>query len=161
MSSFIILVSFILDIILSNLLPYMRENLSFFTPLIVPITIYLIYPYYKDNIKKYLILITIIGVIYDLLMTNLLFFDAILFFIIGIITIYMNKNIRKTHISNIISIILIIIIYELLEAVFFIILNTIRINLYELIYYITHSLLLNIIYGVIIYSIEKNTYELI
>ena len=43
MSSIIVVISFILDIITSNIFPYMRENLSFLTPLFVPVSIYLIY----------------------------------------------------------------------------------------------------------------------
>ena len=60
MSSIIVVISFILDIITSNIFPYMRENLSLLTPLFVPVSIYLIYPYYKSN-NKYLNLTIIIN----------------------------------------------------------------------------------------------------
>ena len=87
MSIIIVIISLFLDGILSNYLPYLVNNLSLFTPLFTLVSIFIIYPFFKKKEKKYLISVFIIGIIYDLFYTNLLFFNAVLFFIIGLITI--------------------------------------------------------------------------
>ena len=163
MSSIIIISSFIIDLILCLLLPYMRNSLSLFTPLIVPVTIYLIYPFYKKKEKKYIVTTIILGLIYDLRFTNLLFFNAILFLSISLITIYINKNFRVNLLSNTLFTILVIIIYEVTEGLLFYIYGVTTINIREVIYYITHSLITNVIYTTIIYFFIKSdkNYKLI
>ena len=123
----IIISSFILDIILSNVLPFMKGDLSIFTSLFVPITIYLIYPFYKNQELRYYIESFIIGIIYDLIFTNLLFFDGVIF--------------------------LIIILYEFLVASIFLIFNLVPISFYDFIYKISHTLLINVVYGFLLYEI--------
>ena len=123
----IIISSFILDIILSNVLPFMKGDLSIFTSLFVPITIYLIYPFYKNQELKYYIESFIIGIIYDLIFTNLLFFDGVIF--------------------------LIIILYEFLVASIFLIFNLVPICFYDFVYKISHTLLINVVYGFLLYEI--------
>ena len=155
MSKLIIIISFILDIILSNLLPYWKNSLSLFTPLFVPLTIYLIYPYYKTN-KKYLREVFITGLLYDLFMTNLLFFNSFIFLILGIITISIYKKFKIDFKSNIIFSIIIIIIYEITEVIIFNISKMTIISLKELIYYIIHSILINLVYAEIVSIIYFN-----
>ena len=123
----IIISSFILDIILSNVLPFMKGDLSIFTSLFVPITIYLIYPFYKNQELRYYIESFIIGIIYDLIFTNLLFFDGVIF--------------------------LIIILYEFLVVSIFLIFNLVPISFYDFIYKILHTLLINVVYGFLLYEI--------
>ena len=154
MSKLIIIISFILDIILSNLLPYWKNSLSLFTTLFVPLTIYLIYPYYKTN-KKYLREVFITGLLYDLFMTNLLFFNSFIFLILGIITISIYKKFKIDFKSNIIFSIIIIIIYEITEVIIFNISKMTIISLKELIYYIIHSILINLVYAEIVFNMKK------
>ena len=97
----IIISSFILDIILSNVLPFMKGDLSIFTSLFVPITIYLIYPFYKNQELKYYIESFIIGIIYDLIFTNLLFFDGVIFLIISLVSVKIYKNFIVDKYKNI------------------------------------------------------------
>ena len=78
-SIIIIIISLLLDGILSNYLPYLVNDLSLFTSLFTLVSIFIIYPFFKKKEKKYLITIFIIGIIYDLFYTNLLFFNGVLF----------------------------------------------------------------------------------
>lgn len=158
MSSIIVVISFILDIITSNIFPYMRENLSLLTPLFVPVSIYLIYPYYKSN-NKYLNLTIIIGFIYDIFMTNYLPLNSFLFFIIGLETIYINKLFKLNFITLLVFTILIIISYELIEGILLYLTGIIEIDIKEIIYYITNSLLINVIYSLIISNINIKKYR--
>lgn len=143
----IITLSLILDGILSNIFPYTVNNLSLFTPLLTLISIYLIYPFYKKKENKYILTIFLTGIIYDLLYTNLIFYNAIIFTIIGIISKYIYKHYEINYLNIIIQIILIVTIYELLNALIIIIFNLVPMSISRLFYKITHSLLLNIIYS--------------
>lgn len=143
----IITLSLILDGILSNIFPYTVNNLSLFTPLLTLISIYLIYPFYKKKENKYILTIFLTGIIYDLLYTNLIFYNAITFTIIGIISKYIYKHYEINYLNIIIQIILIVTIYELLNALIIILFNLVPMSISRLFYKITHSLLLNIIYS--------------
>lgn len=143
----IITLSLILDGILSNIFPYTVNNLSLFTHLLTLISIYLIYPFYKKKENKYILTIFLTGIIYDLLYTNLIFYNAIIFTIIGIISKYIYKHYEINYLNIIIQIILIVTIYELLNALIIILFNLVPMSISRLFYKITHSLLLNIIYS--------------
>jgi len=149
----IIISSFILDIILSNVLPFMKGDLSIFTSLFVPITIYLIYPFYKNQKLKYYIESFIIGIIYDLIFTNLLFFDGVIFLIISLVSVKIYKNFMVDKYKNIMYVFLIIILYEFLVASIFLIFNLVPICFYDFVYKISHTLLINVVYGFLLYEI--------
>lgn len=158
----IITLSLILDGILSNIFPYTINNLSLFTPLLTLISIYLIYPFYKKKEKKYMITLFLTGIIYDLLYTNLIFYNAITFTIIGIISKYIYKHYEINYLNIIIQIILIVTIYESLNALIIILFNLVPMSISRLFYKITHSLLLNIIYSellLLIINILPNKYK--
>lgn len=146
----IIITSIILDGLLTNYLPYLVNDLTLFTPMLTLVTIFIIYPFYRKKIKKYYLIVFIIGIIYDLLYTNLLFFNAILFLIIAYISRFIHKNYEVTYLRIIIYIPVLIIIYESLTALIILIFNLVPITFERLYYKITHSLLLNIIYVEII-----------
>ena len=152
MTSLIIVISFILDYFLSFYLPYERNNLSFFTPLFIPILIYSIYPLFKNK-NKYIIISFILGIIYDLLFTNLLFFNGILFLIISLITILIYKYFKNNIYLNVIYLLFIIVFYELISILIYILFGIITISFSDVIYRITHVIIINIIYGTILYMI--------
>lgn len=143
----ILVISILLDGILTLYLPYLPGNLSLFTPMLTIVSLILIYPFYRKKEKNYFITIFIVGLIYDLLYTNLLFYDAVVFLLLGLIIKKIYKDFDVTNIKISLYIILIIVIYELLFALFIIIFNLVPMTLSRLIYKITHSILLNIIYG--------------
>lgn len=158
----IITLSLILDGILSNIFPYTVNNLSLFTPLLTLISIYLIYPFYKKKENKYILTLFLTGIIYDLLYTNLIFYNAIIFTIIGIISKYIYKHYEINYLNIIIQIVLIVTIYELLNALIIILFNLVPMSISRLFYKITHSLLLNIIYSellLLIINILPNKYK--
>lgn len=155
LSVIIMLISLILDGILTNYLPYLVNDLSLFTPLLTVVTIFIIYPLYRKKETNYFVTVFILGIIYDLFYTNLLFFNAILFLAIAIISKIIYKNFEVTPIRLIIYTILIVSSYEILTALIILIFNLVPITLSKVIYKITHSLILNIVYIELIYSIIK------
>lgn len=151
----IVICSILLDGILTNFLPYSPSTLSLFTPLLTVVSFILIYPFYRKKVKKYYIISITIGLIYDLLYTNLLFINAILFLIIAYITKIIYKNIEVNYLNIILFVIVIISLYEALNGLIIVVFNLVPITIESLIYKITHSLLLNILTTEIIYIIIK------
>lgn len=149
----IIIISFLLDGVLTNFLPYLPNDLSIFTPLLTVTIIFLIYPFYYKKKKNYLITIFIVGLLYDLFYTNLLFFNAIIFLLIGYISSYIYKNFEISYGKIILYTIIIITIYECVTALIIVLFNLVPITPYKVLYKITHSLILNIIYAEGIYFI--------
>ena len=84
----IITISFFLDGILSNFLPYMEGDLSFFTPLITLVSIFLVEEFFDHEDKKYYITAFVFGFLYDLFYTDLLFLNGFLFLFIAYVSKY-------------------------------------------------------------------------
>ena len=151
----IVISSIFLDGILTNYLPYSPSTLSLFTPLLTVVSFILIYPFYRKKVKKYYIISITIGLIYDLLYTNLLFINAILFLIIAYITKIIYKNIEVNYLNIILFVIVIISLYEALNGLIIVVFNLVPITIEGIVYKITHSLLLNILTTEVIYIFIK------
>lgn len=152
-----LLISIILDGIITNFLPYLVNDLSYLTPLFTVVTIFLIYPFYQKKIKYYFITLFVTGIVYDLFYTNLLFFNGVIFIIIGLITYFIHKNFETSYFKLLIYLLIIIISYELLTAIILFIYNVVPITIDKVIYKIIHSIIINIIYGEIMFFILKIT----
>ena len=129
-----LLISIILDGILTNFLPYLVNDLSYLTPLFTVVTIFLIYPFYQKKIKYYFITLFVTGIIYDLFYTNLLFFNGVLFIIIGLISYFIHKNFETSCFKLLIYLLVIIISYELLTAIILFIYNVVPITIDKVVY---------------------------
>lgn len=155
LSIIIIAISLFVDGLLTLYLPYLPGNLSLFTPMTTIVSLLLIYPLYRKKEKTYFITIFIVGLIYDLLYTNLLFYDAIIFLLFGLIIKKIYKELDVNHFKVSLYIVFLIVLYEVLLAVFIRILNLVPITIPELIYKISHSLLFNMLYGELLFLIIK------
>ena len=147
----LIIISLLLDGLFTNILPFMVGDLSIFTPLFTLTLISILYPCYRKREKTYFITIFITGIIYDLLYTNLLFFNGLLFLSIGYLSKIIHKNYEINYLRLIIYIILIITVYETIYGLILVIFNLIPVDIVKLFYKIIHSLIINIIYGELIY----------
>ena len=153
LTSIILIVSILLDGVLTNFLPYLVNDLSIFTPLLTVVSIFIIYPLNRKKETKFFILIFIVGIIYDLLYTNLLFLNGLLFVLIALLSKVIYKNFEISYLKIIIYTILIIIVYESVYAGILFIYRVVPITFYKLIYKISHTLILNVIYTEILYLI--------
>ena len=151
----IMIISLLLDGLLSNYLPYLVNDLSLFTPLFTLISIFIIYPFYRKREKEYFIHIFILGIIYDLLYTNLLFFTGVIFVIVGLIIKFIIKNYELGYLKILLYMVIIIVLYESITVLFLGIYNVIPISFNKLIYKISHSLIINLIYGELLFIIIK------
>lgn len=147
------IISLVLDGILTNFLPYMVNNLTFFTPMFTIISVFLIFPLFCDDYKKYLIYIFILGVIYDLFYTNLFVYDGIIFLLFGLITISIYKNFEVTKFRLLLYIVLFICLYEFIFAFVILLFQLVPISFSKIFYKIGHSIIINLIYGEFVYLI--------
>ncbi len=153
MSIFIFsLLGIVFDFIFNLFLPYLSNSLSIFNTCFSIITIFLVYPLFKED-KNYIIYTVIYGIIYDLFFTNLFMYDAIIFGVLGFITIYINSNFEKNIFSNMLYILIELFIYFGIYVFFLFIFNVVPVSFYKFIYLFIHSIISNIIYGTIIYLI--------
>lgn len=153
MAILIIGISLLLDGILTNYLPFLPNDLSLFTPLLTITSLVLIYPFFRKQEKNYYITLFITGIIYDLFYTNLLFFHAVIFLLLGVIIKWIYKNYEITPIRIIIYISIIIICYEFLEGFILYIFQIVPVSIEKILYKIKHSLIINLVWGEIIYGI--------
>ena len=145
----------LLSLILDGILSVYIDTTSYLLPLLTLTTIYIIYPLYKNKQKTYNVIIIITGVMYDLLYTNLLFFHAIVFYLISKLIKYIYKNYNQNFFKTVLYLIIIISSYELLTSGIFFLLKVVNITTSKIVYKIIHSLLLNLIYASILYLILK------
>ena len=61
-----LVISFLLEGIMSNIFPSTLSNISYFTTIYIIISFAIIYPYF-DNDKKFFILIFIFGILFDII----------------------------------------------------------------------------------------------
>jgi len=155
MKYFILILSFLLDGILTNFLGFMPGNLTLFTPMLTITSLVLIYPYYEQNNKQYLITIFILGVLYDLFYTNLFLASGLIFLVLGFLIKVLYKQFSMNWFKVIIYTVLTILIYELSIVLFILLFNLVPMNIERVIYKLSHSLLLNIIYAEIFYLLLR------
>ncbi len=130
-------------------------NPSWFSCIYLLTSLIILLPYFSNS-KKYLKLLIIFGLLMDIVYTNTLILNTIIFlaiyFICKTINYFLPHNIFTINLLNIIS----MIVYHVLT---FLILLTIHYDNYSvssLITIITHSLIMTIIYGSIMYYVILN-----
>ena len=152
-----LIISFILDNFMSNIFPSTLNNISYFTTIYIIISFVIIYPYF-NNEKKYYILIIIFGILFDILYTGTFIFNLVLFIVIGIVIKLLN-NIFPFNVftTNIISII-VVSTYHILSFIILSLVGNIGYDFMLLINIIVHSILMTIIYTSISYFVMKFIY---
>ena len=150
--------SFLLEGIMSNIFPSTLSNISYFTTIYIIISFAIIYPYF-DNDKKFFILIFIFGILFDILYTSTILVNTFIFIIIGIvIKILYNILPGNVFMTNIISYVGIII-YHILSFIILMITGYGDYSIILLFNIIIHSIFMTIIYTSISYFIMKFMYN--
>ena len=153
-----LVISFLLEGIMSNIFPSTLSNISYFTTIYIIISFAIIYPYF-DNDKKFFILIFIFGILFDILYTSTILVNTFIFIIIGIvIKILYNILPGNVFMTNIISYVGIII-YHILSFIILMITGYGDYSIILLFNIIIHSIFMTIIYTSISYFIMKFMYN--
>lgn len=151
-SAISLIISFLFQGFISTYLNYSLMNPSWFSTIYILINLVILIPYF-DNSKKYIKLLLIFGILMDIVYTNTLILNTIIFLIIY----YICKGINYLLPHNFLTINLLnIIAITIYHTITFLVLFIIRYDTYSissLITIITHSILATIIYGSIIYFI--------
>lgn len=153
-----IFVSFLLDNFFSNNIAYSITEPSWFSTIYTLVCLFVLFPYF-NNEKKYIYLLVICGVLFDVVYTGTmlvnLFIFILLYFIIKKVNNYLPNNII---IANVISLI-VIFLYHILS---FIILSIVRYNIYDislLLKIISHSIISTIVYTCILHIVLAKIYD--
>lgn len=122
-------------------------------PAFTVIAIIVSYSYMKDEKIKYVIVSSLTGLLYDLIYTQTLFLNTIVFTLIALLIIVFFKYIASNFVSVIINTILVIIFYRLIVFVILSITNNISFNMILLLKSILRTIIINYIYLFISYKI--------
>ena len=145
----VIILSFILDSIVSNLISLN----SLFMPLLTLMSLIIIYPYFNGNIKKFLITCFITGIFYDLIYTDTIIIHGFLFVIVGFIISKLNLIFSNNYLNVMIMAIICIIVYRVIAYGLLLITANTSFSIMLLLKSIYHSLILNLIYVSLVYII--------
>lgn len=149
-----LIISFLLEGIMSNIFISTLSNISYFTTIYTIIALIVIYPYF-DNDRKYFVLVIIFGILFDVLYTSSILVNTFIFIIIGIVVkILYNLFSDNIFMTNVISYIGIII-YHLLSYIVLSIVGYSEYNIMLLIDIIVHSIFMTVIYTSISYFMIK------
>jgi len=140
----IILITIIIDFLISYFIPIYFNNLNIFYPMLT--LTFLIYYFKKTTNKKYLKIVLITGLLYDILFSYLFLFNTIIFLLFSKILIKIDKVIRYNYLISILLLILFIFLYDFILFILIYISKYNTISFYDLIYKFKNSLILNIIF---------------
>lgn len=154
-----VILSFLLDVFLSNITSYSLNDPSWFSTIYTIIILFLLFPYF-NNEKKYFAILIITALFFDIVYTATFMLNITIFIILYIVVKKLNFWLpNNLIISNIISLI-VIFGYHIIS---FLILNIVNYNDYSAILLfniLTHSILSTIIYTTIMYFVLQKIYNL-
>lgn len=153
LSIIVVLISFIIEGLISNYIPM---NTLLFNTLFTLISLIVIYPYFHNNDKSYLILSFITGLFYDMIYTNTFLLNAFIFVCIALIIRKINVLISNNGINVCFISLVIIIIYRIIIFSILCLVGYRNFNIKYLLYGIVSSLVLNMIYCFILYLITDH-----
>jgi len=152
-----IVISFLLDGIISNLIPFDITNPSYFKTIYTIISLVIMYNYF-DNKKKYFIMLIILGTLFDIVYTNTFLVNIVIFITLYII-LYNIDYLMPTNILTInIKSIICISFYHILTYIILLLSNYNSYNFNLLLLIIVRSIIMTIIYTTISYLILNKIY---
>jgi len=152
----IIIISFLLDSFVSMYIPISVSNYNVLVPMFTIVSLIIIYPYFNNNERNFLITCLIFGLLYDTTFTNTFGLNTALFFGLGYVIIFLDDALSNNLFSLIIKMLIVIILYDVITYLILLLLNYIDYGILTLLIKILKSLILNIIYLIITYFITNS-----
>ncbi len=140
-----LIISSVIDILLSTNITNEYQNINYFFPLILISSIPISYTLIKQK-KLFFILLIILGILYDLLYSNVPLINLYYFLLVGLLINIYYANKKPTILNIFILSTISFLLYDTYIALTLILTNNINITIQDIIYKTTHSLLTNIIY---------------
>ena len=150
MINIILIISFILEGIISLYIPSIPYELNLLYTNLVLICIIFLYQFYKNKNIYYLVLV-LIGLLYDLVYTDVLLLHSFLFLIIGILINLYDKKVGITKNNLFIVVLLEIFIYDLLYCLLLVLFQNKDFSIIEILYKVINSYLINVLYAYILF----------
>lgn len=144
----ILIISIIIDGLISNITLYQFNCLTYFTPLCTIVSLIFLYDD-KNFVKVFLLSSILYGALY---MSNMLL--SFILFIIILLVIRMVKKLVKDNLPLIILQILLVV--ALYDGIFYFITSIVSMNKFSFdayIYKLSHSIILNLLYGISLFFI--------
>lgn len=150
--------SFLIDGIISNYLPFELSNPSFLKTIYTIISLTIMYKYFSNR-KKYLLILIILGILFDIVYTNTFLVNTVIFITIYIIfskiDYLMPTNIITINIKTIICISL----YHILTYIILLLSHFNNYDLSLLVRILLRSTIMTIIYTTLSYLIINKIYK--
>ena len=150
-----LIISTIIDLLLSTNITNTYQNLNYFFPLILITSLPISYLLTKNKII-FFIAIIIIGIIYDLLYSDIPLINLYFLILLTLLTKIFYQNKKPTTLNITILTLIGVITYDLYLSLILILTKTQNITINDIIYKETHSLKLNIIYLILSLIILKS-----
>ncbi len=145
----IIIISFILDSIISNII-----NIhGIFNPLFTLMSLIIVYPYFNGNKISYYKAAFLTGLFYDLIYTDTMIVHAIIFTFIAFIITKLNIVLACNWLNDTLIALACIVIYRLIMYMLLLINGNIEFNVSYILESIYSSILINIIYIITVFNI--------
>lgn len=158
LSTIAVIISLLFQGLASNFQSVGIDNISILSTIFPLITFVVLQPYYESN-KKFLILIIIFGILFDIIYTGTLIlcttFFILIFFINKVLNFFFPSNIFTVNIFSMIS----IIIYHCLSFTFLKIVQYDSYGVATLIKVLYSNIIMTIIYTTIVYYIINYFYK--
>ena len=142
---------------MSNIFPSTLNNISYFTTIYIIISLVIIYPYFSNE-KKYYLLVIVFGLLFDILYTGTFIFNLVLFLVISMVIKLLNNifpfNVFTTNFISVIA----IGIYHILSFIILSLVSSVGYDFVLLINVIVRSVLMTVIYTSISYFVMKYIY---
>ena len=150
------IISFLLDALTSNLINTTLNNPSIFNTIYSVICLVIIYNYF-DNDNKYLKVLLILGILFDIVYTGTILLNIIIFLVIYIIIRIINDYIPNNLLTINIKSLLAIAIYHIMS---YLILDIVHYDNFtsKLLMILPRSIIMTIIYTSLSYVIFKKIY---
>lgn len=153
-----LVLSFILDNFMSNIFPSTLSDISYFTTIYIIISFIIIYPYFSNE-KKYYLLVIIFGLLFDIIYTGTFILNMFIFIVLGILIKILNNVFpENAFTTNIISVI-VISGYHILSFIILSIVGSVNYDFMLLINIVLKSIIMTIIYTSISYFGMKYIYN--
>ena len=153
-----VIISFLLDSIISNLIPFNLIDPSWFKTIYSIISLVILYNYF-DNQKKYLSIVIILGIFFDIVYTNTFILNVIVFLIIYLILSRLDyvitTNIFTINLKSIVCISL----YHILTYIILLLSNYNNYSIKLLGLILLRSIIMTIIYTSISYLLMNKIYD--
>lgn len=153
-----VIFSFFLDSIMSNIFSFNLIDPSYFKTIYSVISLVIIYNYF-DNHKKYLSILIIIGILFDIVYTNTFLLNIVIFIIIYLILSFLDYHIPTNTFTINIKSLACIFSYYILTYIILLLANYNNYNIKLLGIILLRSIIMTIIYTTISYFIMNKIYD--